>query len=126
MVIGRTETVDLPPLLGKRLDDADARDRVGQHARHLGPGDVGAAETPLEPAAHQIDEPHDERKGDKRDQREHGIEPDEHSSGEEHQEAVGEESDEVDREEVVDLVGVVTDPRDQVAGPFDGKEIERQ
>jgi electron-transferring-flavoprotein dehydrogenase len=80
----------------------------------------------LEPAANQIHQPHDERKGDKRDQREHGIEPDEHSGGEEHQQAVGKESDEVDRKEVVDLVGVVTDPRDQVAGPFDGKEIERQ
>ena len=42
-MIAAAEPLDLAIFLGERLDDADAGNRVGQHAGHLAPGDARQA-----------------------------------------------------------------------------------
>ena len=44
-IVGRAKSLDLAVFLGERLDDADAGDRVGQHAGHFAPCPRAQGET---------------------------------------------------------------------------------
>src|SRR5882757_5500794 len=58
-MIGSPESFDLALLLGKRLDDPDAGDRIGQHARHVSPSDARQSKVSSQSGANPIHEPND-------------------------------------------------------------------
>ena len=71
--IGRAKAVGLAPLLGKSLDDANARNRVGQHIGHFRPDAVDFLETGAQPVAHDVDHPGNEGQRQQGHQRQPGI-----------------------------------------------------
>ena len=71
----------------------------------------------------------DEEDGDTRRQRreaEPDVQADEKDSRADHHEEIGGELNEALSEELIELVGVVVDPRDQIAGLVLIEEVERQ
>ena len=74
-VVGLAEALDLAPLLGERLDHADAGDRVGQHAGHLGPDAAAELEAAAQLAADAVDQPGDQRQRAERDHGQQRIDP---------------------------------------------------
>ena len=125
-VVGRDEPVDLAGFLGEGLDDADARDGVGQHAGHVTPGHAGPGEAAAEPLPHGVDQPDHEREGDERENRQQRVEPDEDGRREGQEHHVRCELDQVHRQEGVDLVGVAAHSRHQVTSSLALIEVERQ
>ncbi len=122
--VGRGEPLLLATLLGERLHDTDARYRVGQQAREVSPGHARLREAAAHAFAHRVDEPDDEREGEERHDGEPRMDHHQHHGRERYEEHVGGEIDEVKREEVVDAVGVVADPGDEISSAAGGEEVE--
>ena len=59
-IVDRPKSIDFTLLLSKRLDDANAGNRVGQHAGHCGPRSAAQPELATESTPHVVHQPDDD------------------------------------------------------------------
>ena len=123
-IVGRAEPLDLAALLGKGLDDANARDGVGQHAGHLAPGAHAQGKPAPQPAADQMNEQGDNRQRQERRRGQGHVEPQEQGGRQQEHEHVVGEIQQIDRQKIADAIGVGADACNQVAGPLTAEELD--
>mmetsp|Transcript_21531 Transcript_21531/g.83650 ORF Transcript_21531/g.83650 Transcript_21531/m.83650 type:complete len:653 (-) Transcript_21531:1654-3612(-) len=113
-------------LLSEGLDDADARNRVGQHVGDLAPDPVDLLESGAQPVAHQVDQPGDEGQRHQRGQRQPGVDAEQDDGSHRQHQHIGDEVQRMQAQEHADAVGLGADARHQVAGALVAEVFERQ
>ena len=120
------ETRDFALFLGESLDDADARNRIGQHAHHPRQCPASLVEAASQTGTHSLNHPGNQRERAKREQGQHRVDrKQDDRRHRDHQQVVA-EVEQVHRQEGVNPVGVVADARHQVAGAFAAEELQRE
>ena len=84
VVARAVKPIELARLLGKRLDDADAREHARQRAGLLAAGIPVAVILGIDSPPEEQASPHDERGGDQGEERELGVEREEHEADGDH------------------------------------------
>ena len=112
--------------LGKGFDHADSGNRVGQDAGHVSPGAATRLKSAPQTVPHLVDEPGDQRHRQQCYQRQMEVLRCHEACRQDDQQHVIEEVHQVDLQEVADPIGIGADARDQVAGSFAAKKLQRQ
>src|SRR6476620_7888519 len=99
MLVALAESLDLAFFLGERLHDANARDRIGQHVYHLGPGGLSAREAVAEANPYFLRHPGDQWKWQQRDQSELEVDLKQDRGGHDDHERIGAEIEQADGQE---------------------------
>ena len=121
----RKRSTSRSSLARKCLDDADAGDRVGQHARHFGPGPAGELEPAPQPAADPVDDVGDHRQRHERGKGQLPIDAQQNDRRHQEHQHVVDKIQQIYRQEVTYPVRVGADPRDQVASALAAEILQR-